>query len=160
MLTIRCTRKLLRQVEADVTSETELPTTILGDWYANLFFTRRRRLIIAISERTLLPVCLESRNHGGFITRLRASVASTLQALGIASRRINRELHEMDRVGIGLTANRSVLGSLNDLILQARFVLDEDPEMDLSTLALEIADTPCSPLKYESPRSATLALFQ
>jgi hypothetical protein len=55
MLTIRCTRKLLRHLEADVTSETELPTTIFGDWYANVFFTKRRRLIIAISERTLLP---------------------------------------------------------------------------------------------------------
>jgi len=152
--------QLLRHLEADLTSETELPTTILGDWYANLFFTRRRQLIMAISERTLLPVCLEARNRGGFITRLRASVATTLQALGIASSRIDRELHETDRVGIALTANRGVLGSLNDLIFQARFLLDEHPWMDLSTLALEIADTPCSPLKYESPHSATLVLFQ
>ena len=41
----------------------------------------------------------------------------------------------------------------------ARTVIDEQPEIDLTTLATEVAETPCSPLKYESPRSVSLSLL-
>jgi hypothetical protein len=36
----------------------------------------------------------------------------------------------------GATANRSVLGSLNDLAFLSRAVIDEQPEIDLTMLAM------------------------
>jgi len=83
-----------------------------------------------------------------------------LGRIGLASDQIACELAEMDQPGIGLTANRSVLGSMNDFIYIARFTLNHDqPEIDLLTLSLKMADTPCSPLKYANPLSATTMLF-
>jgi hypothetical protein len=66
----------------------------------------------------------------------------------------------MAKVMTGATANRSVLGSLNDLAFLSRAVIDEQPEIDLTMLAMEVAETPCAPLKYESPRSVSLSLLR
>ena len=62
----------------------------------------------------------------------------------------------MTKVAIGATASRSVLGSLNDLAFLSRAVIDEQPEIDLTMLAMEVAETPCAPLKYESPKTVSL----
>ena len=60
MLTIRCTRKLLERLDVEASSVPLHPTNRLGDWYADLLFTGRARLIICVSERTLLPVFVEA----------------------------------------------------------------------------------------------------
>lgn len=79
--------------------------------------------------------------------------------MGAASDVVECEAREMAQIGIGATASRSVLGSLNDLAFLARFTLEEFPEIDLGKLALELAETPCGPLKYETPRVVSLALL-
>jgi hypothetical protein len=41
-----------------------------------------------------------------------------------------------------------------------RFAIEEQSHIDLTSLAVKIADTPCSPIKYECPRSMTLAFLR
>jgi hypothetical protein len=161
VVTIRCTRKLRKYLKVEVgPGETDFPTTRLRDWYGSLLFTKRQRLIVCISERSLLAVFVAAKDPSQFVSRVRTSVRSTLWTLGVSSDSLDHEMREMNRVGIGSTASRSVVGWLNELILEARFALEEQPEIDLLTLAIEIADTPWSPLKYESPRSAMLTLLR
>lgn len=52
-----------------------------------------------------------------------------------------------------------MLGSLNDLAKLARFEIEHHPEIDLTTLAIKLAETPCSPLKYGTPRAMSLELL-
>jgi len=66
----------------------------------------------------------------------------------------------MTQVVLGVTVSRRVLGSLNDLALLSRFAIEGRSHIDLTSLAIEIADTPHSPNKYVSPRSMTLALLR
>ena len=73
---------------------------------------------------------------------------------------VGREVREMGSFAIGATTNRRVLGSLNDLASLARFEIDDNPSIDLVTLAVKLTETPCSPLKYESPRTVSLALLR
>jgi hypothetical protein len=77
-----------------------------------------------------------------------------------ASDVVDYEAREMAQIRIGATASRRVLGSLNDLASLARFTIEEHPEIDLRNLAIELAETPCAPLNYESPRSVSLALLR
>jgi hypothetical protein len=56
LLTLHCTRKLLKHLHAVVRADSLHSTTCLGDWYANLLLTERLRLFICVSERSLLPV--------------------------------------------------------------------------------------------------------
>ena len=73
---------------------------------------------------------------------------------------VGREVREMESFTIGATANRRVLGSLNDLASLARFEIEDNLSIDLVTLAVKLAQTPCSPLKYESPRTISSALLR
>ena len=160
MFAIRCTRKLLKYLHAECPGEIIHPTTGLGDWYANLLFTKRLRLIICVSERSLLPVFVEAKDRSSFAIRFQEQVLSVLECVGVPSYAVEREAHEMLQVALGLTASRSVLGSLNDLALLSRFAIEGQSHIDLTSLAIEIADTPCSPIQYASPRSMTLALLR
>jgi hypothetical protein len=161
MVTLRCTHKLLRYLRAEaVQRDTDFPTTRLGDWYANLLFTKRRRLIVCVSERSLLPIIVAAKDPSSFSYRLREAVRSMLWTVGVSRDALDRELLEMAGVTIGRTANRSVLCSLNELALGARYALGQRPEMDLLTVAMEVAETPCSALQYANPKEATLDLLR
>jgi hypothetical protein len=160
VLTMRCTRKLLKYLHAQGPAEGIHPTTGLGDWYANLLFTKRLRLVICVSERSLLPVFVEAKDRPSFAIRFQEKVLSVLECVGVPSHAIERETHEMAQVVLGVTVSRRVLGSLNDLALLSRFAIEGRSHIDLTSLAIEIADTPCSPIRYESPRSMTLALLR
>jgi hypothetical protein len=160
MLTIRCTHKLLKRLGTEALPEPGHPTNRLGDWYANLVFTRHSRLIICVSERSLLPVLVEARDFPSFIARFQEAVRSVLRHIGAASELLDSEAREMDQITIGATANRRVLGSLNDLASLDRFTIEGHPEIALGKLAIELAGTPCAPLNYESPRSVSLALLR
>jgi hypothetical protein len=160
VLTLHCTRKLLKHLHAVVRADSLHPTTCLGDWYANLLFTERLRLIICVSERSLLPVFVVAEDPASLVPRFQAAVQSVLQCIGVPPESLNHEAREMAKVMTDATANRSVLGSLNDLAFLARTVIDEQPEIDLTMLAIEVAETPCAPLKYESPRSVSLSLLR
>ncbi|MDO8431195.1 MAG: hypothetical protein Q7S58_02165 [Candidatus Binatus sp.] len=159
VLTIRCTRKLLKRLGAEAIVDPLSPTNRLGNWYANLVFVRHVPLIICISERSLLPVIVEARGASSFSPRFHDAARSVLQGIG-AGAIVGREVREMGSFAIGVTANRRVLGSLNDLALLARFEIEDNPSIDLVTLAVKLAETPCSPLKYESPRTVSLALLR
>lgn len=159
MLTIRCTQKLLKHLGTEALPEPGHPTNRLGDWYANLVFTSDPRLIICVSERSLLPVLVEARDTPSFIARFQEAVRSVLRHIGVASELLDSEAREMGQITIGATASRRVLGSLNDLASLARFTMAERATIDLTALAIKLADTPCSPINYETPRSVSLALL-
>ncbi len=160
VLTIRCTRKLLKLLGAEANVDPPSPTNRLGNWYAKPVFVRHVPLIICISERSLLPVIVEGRGASSFSPRFRDAARSVLQGIGAGPDRVGREVREMESFAVGVTANRRVLGSLNDLALLARFEIEGNPSLDLVTLAVKLAETPCSPLKYESPRTVSLALLR
>jgi len=160
IFTIRFTRKLLKYLHADALHTEVAPTTALGDWYANTLFTRHLRLVICVSERSLLPVFVEAKDRTTFADRLRQAVRSVMQDIGVTSSLIEAELNEMSQIRIGSTLSRRVLGSLNELGFLSRYSMDRRPQVDLIALAAEIAETPCSLIKYESPKSMTLALLR
>ncbi len=152
VVTIRFTRKLLKYLHADAVDTEVTPTTVLGDWYANMFFTRHLRLVICVSERSLLPVFVEAKDRTTFAERLCEAVQAVMEGIGVARGIIEQELYEMSQVRIGTTSSRRVLGSLNELSFLSRYSIARRPQMDLTTLATEIAETPCSLLEYESPK--------
>jgi hypothetical protein len=73
---------------------------------------------------------------------------------------VESEARETKQISIGTTASRRVLGSLNDLALLARLTIAEHPQIDLGALAVKLAETPCSPLNYETPMAVSLALLR
>ena len=157
MFTLRCTRKLLRRLGAKPSSEVVEPSTVLGDWYANLLHLRPQQLVLAMNERTLAV-----RAGAGSADRL---------ARGALPHRGGRPAHgprcderaarggmaAMEPMAIGATASRAVLGCLNDAVFQLSH--RRAPGVSLRDLGLQLADNIYSLTDYQKPRHRALELF-
>lgn len=157
MLTFRCTQRVLQRLYMETIANAAMSTTRLGDWYMNLLLTRRHRLLFFVSEPTLLSVLIPVAELSTLIPRFRKGLTDILQGLGIPSRAIEAETSEKEIVVIGTTISRSVLGSMNDLIFQAKWELKTKPQQTLLDLGLKLSQVPCKPLGYRSPQEAVTA---
>jgi hypothetical protein len=99
-------------------------TSRLGDWCANLIHVGHQQLVLAVSEKTLLPVVVLAAPNTTLIPRLRVAVADVLRALGISRGDIDPEDAAMAESVYGTTTNRQVLGILVDFAQGIPYYLD------------------------------------
>jgi len=118
------------------------PTTRLGEWYANLPHLGRLQLVLAVSERTFLPVLVPVAPVRTLVPRLRDDIGDVLRAVGVGNTDIEREIGEMEDVVYGKTANHQVTGIMATS-KALEFLIEH--EASLLALALKLAHTPCSP---------------
>ena len=64
MFTLRCTKKLLTRLKVKPDLQPPPSTTKLGDWYADTLNLGRERLVLCVSELTLLPVVVPAIGAG------------------------------------------------------------------------------------------------
>jgi hypothetical protein len=155
---LRCTKKLLQRIEPSAHREGDAPrsTGTLGDWSANFVIVQRQQLVLAVSHVTLLPVILHLAPSKTFLARFSEAAGQVLRGLGIEQHKVASELGAMAEVMVTTTNDRRVLGTLNDFSKMLDFYLDERSLLEVS---IHLADTPCSPIEWQSPRAATLAQF-
>ena len=79
-------------------------------------------------------------------TRFPAQLARTLSAHGVSQNFIEIELAQMLELNFAKTANRSVVGTMNEFTYSADFYREEFGVGDLLGIALRLSQTPCSPL--------------
>jgi hypothetical protein len=160
VFTLRCTRKLLRRIDETPSSEVVSPTTVLGDWYANLLYLRPQQLVFAMNERTLLCALVPAAPAATVAERLRVEVGGLLRDIGVAAAKVEAELAAMEHVAIGATASRAVLGCMNDAVYQlGAYPRGTRSELDLRGAALHLAENIYSLTRYQMPRRLALELF-
>lgn len=76
MFTLCCTKKLLDRIRVKPDPRPPPSTTKLGDWYAATLNLERERLVLCVSELTLLPVVVPTV---GAATDLNAKLARGLR---------------------------------------------------------------------------------
>jgi hypothetical protein len=156
---LHATKKLLgrlpprsgREAEEHVVSDTRL-----GDWTAHLFFIGRQQLVLGVNNKTLLPVLLPIAPNKTFLSRFVEAAGEMLMAIGIDRKAVLADMAAMKECVVAPTNDRRVLGTINDFGRALDVLLDRQP---LPESALMLADMPCSPIGMESPRRATIALF-
>lgn len=159
MFALRCTQKLLDRINLSPDLEPAPPDTVLGDWYANLVRVGRTQLVLAVSERTLLPVVVPAREGRTMARRVAEAIEPMLIAIGVPTDAANAERVGMQDAVIAKTASRRVLGSLNDLAFQLQVGLQHFPDRPLLAQSLWLAQTPLKLIEGTSPDRATLAAF-
>jgi hypothetical protein len=150
MMTLRCTRRLLKWLKVEPSERIAPTTNALGDWYANLLFTRHHRLVFFINERSLLSVLVPVKGMIDIESSLITAVQDLLVHLGFPAESVTRETEKMKPMQVGFTKSRVVLGSMNDMIFQSRFFLERHGQ-DLLKVAERLSETPCSPLRQGYP---------
>ncbi len=159
MFSIRATRKLLTAMRATPLKEPPAPTTVLGDWYVNV---TNDGLVLCVSEKTLLPVVLPREALSALAIELPRALAAVLDALGIERAAIERERFEMALSTVSTTANRRVVGFLNEFALMMEATSDHERPRSLLETSVYLAHTPCnaSVTKLVTwPDAATRAAF-
>ena len=105
MVTLRCTRKLLKRLQGKPAAVESLATSTsrLGDWHANLLYLTGGQVILVVNDRTLLPVLVPASPGSTFIARFRSALSEVLGCLGIDPLVIEKELEAMDEVQLSST---------------------------------------------------------
>lgn len=160
MLIVRATRKLLDRI-GPPNLDAEQSTIMLGQWYATVMFWKPQ-VALFVNESTLLPVLMPLAPAATLLARFPQQAATVLAAHDTPAAIIGAELQQMEDRRLGKTANRSVVGIMNEFSYLAEAYRDATPAPDLLSLAMRLATTPCGPLysKNVSPDRELEALVR
>jgi len=159
MITLRCTRKLLDRTGGPTSAATALPTTVLGDWYANLIYARPQQLVLCMNERSLLVVILPAKDFKNVAPRFRAQVGSLLTRIGVPLAAVAAEERAMSEFAFGPTANRKVLGCLNEAAFALSYELQNPRFRSLAAIEVFFSEYIYRTTKYRRPGDLAKELF-
>jgi hypothetical protein len=161
MLVVRATRKLLDRLGAVTQRPGQTSTTRLGDWYAAAW-AWKPQVTLFVSEATLFPVLMPLAPSATLLTRFPGHLAQALAAQDVPQAFIAEELAHMQDVRLARTANRSLVGIMNEFSFLAQATRGQAADVDLTALARWLATTPCSPLfnRHGSPDRELRALVE
>ena len=91
---------------------------MLGNWYATALFWKPQ-LALLVNEQTLLPVFVPLASSSTLSAWLPGEPAVVLGRHGVSRAAIDREMAAMTEVAFAKTANRSVLGIMNEFSFPA-----------------------------------------
>jgi hypothetical protein len=145
MYGLHCTKKLLDRIKPATTLLDGRSGTLLGNWYATVLFWKPQ-VALLVNEKTLLPVLMPLAPATDLATRFPVHLADVLAAHGVPQQFIDQELAQMNEVQYAKTANRSVVGIMNQFSYLAEGYSEYLETKDLLALSLRLSETPCSPL--------------
>jgi hypothetical protein len=90
-------------------------------------------------------------------------VGRVLIDIGVADDMTAREVAAMDRIVVTTTNSRAVLGSMNDMAVQADeqlYDLPYRPGRELHYVNAWLAQVPCGPLAYATPAETARHLLE
>ena len=156
---MRATKKLLDRIGPPNLDEGEQSTTLMGQWYATALFWKPQAALF-VNEPTLLPVLMPLAPAATLLARFPQQLAAVLAAHGTPDAVIDEEQRQMRDRRLAKTANRSVVGIMNEFTFLAESYRGGTPAPDLLALAVGLATTPCSPLysRHISPDRELAAL--
>jgi hypothetical protein len=106
---------------------------------------------LLVNERTLLPVLMPLAPAATSASRFPTHLTAVLRELGVNAKFVAGEVEAMTEIVVAKTANRSVVGTMNEFAFLADRYRDYLESPDLLALSIKPADTPCGPLKGNSP---------
>jgi hypothetical protein len=145
VLIVRATTKLLDRIGPPTLRDGEQSTTLLGQWYGTAL-NWRPQVALLVNEPTLLPILMPLAPAATLPIRAARQIAAVLAAHATPDTVIDEELRQMRDYRIARTANRSVVGIMNEFSRLAEVYRDHDPHPNLIGVAQRLATTPCSPL--------------
>lgn len=159
MVIVHGTKKLLDRLGGPTAQPDDTSDGALGSWYATALLWRPH-LSLFVNETTLLPILVPLAPAATLLHRFAAAVERHLAAHGVSPAFIDAEVRRLEPVRLAKTANRSVVGVMNDFTyLLGHYRRDT---ADLDALSLRLARTPSGPLarSHGFPDGALAALAE
>ncbi|MDA7979488.1 MAG: hypothetical protein MPJ50_12050 [Pirellulales bacterium] len=129
MTLIRCTQKLRKEMglkPADLCESAD--DSLLGAWYAHLFFEERKKCVLFVSEKTLLCFLAPALSRDR-IRKLdevfRDGLFRLLLDEGFQPDHATPVFNECRTIRYAATADRSMTGTVNEMVKDIQFMLPD-----------------------------------
>ena len=166
-MTIRLSQLTMEKVGLTITTTADPDANPLCDWAVHLFRSQRLQYLLAVNTTSLFPVVLAGRGITSEKTFLEAfipAVQGQHRAVGLAEgfeRFIAPSAHDITWPKVG---NRRVTGSMNEIILFAKAMLEDaawnQQTLTLEELAVELSGTILTFTSYLKLREAHRNLIE
>lgn len=157
---LRLSAKLAKKIKTNPQAVLPADENPFADWSAHLFTADRTQYIILTNTTTLYSTLLYGRgisDDNRFLDQALTTLREFMALDGLGSMYQRFVSPVSGEVRFSKALNRSVTGSVNDLIQAAKW-LTVEKELSPFDVAEELNKTPMSMLKYGSPRDAFVAL--
>jgi hypothetical protein len=154
MAIIKCTTKLLNELGVKPANDPDQPSS-LCDWHANMLWLNRKKYLLFTNDQTLYSLLVpwnKSPRSTAFIERFRFGLLQSLMREDFAEVQIEYLLSKHAQISITKTNSRSVLGSMNDLVIQIKYMIFESDgltDANLSEVNRQLNRIPMSAIKYQ-----------
>jgi hypothetical protein len=157
---IRPTGDLAKRMKVKLKPVNAHSETRLGDWYSRDVVIENQQYILCVSEHGRLPIIFKAAPYSDFPTRLPDMVSAVLRGIGIPDEKVRVEVSQMREAILAKTANRSVLGSMNEF----RFTLQRGSQAsrlqhEPLRVSLWMADLISLILPDFTPKNTVLKIF-
>jgi len=162
MVILRCTRKLLKMLKVKPEDTPAQSTNLLGEWYANLVPTIGGDLVVFANARTLLSVAIPTSALPQLVPLFTARVYNLLRIIKVPEQFANLETAEYKSVLFAKTADRRVLGCLNEIARYYQYVAEShegDEMISLMSVETELSRYIYKLTNYRYPAEIALELL-
>jgi hypothetical protein len=158
----RISQKLNAKIKAGSLESLPPHENPFADWSAHLFLLSRRQYILVYNTMSLYSTLIYGKgmtNHDQFIKEALFAIRECLKEQGHESVYENLIVPASGMVRFGKALNRSLTGSMNDLVQQATFFVSRG-DLSLLDVRSRLNETPMSALpsrsgdSYGTPREA------
>ena len=156
----RITQKLAKKIDAEVSNNLPLDRNPFADWSSHLFTVQRVQHIIITNTSSLYSFVMYGRGITDKNQFIKWVVSAMREFMRVDENEfIYRRLIEprIYQIMFSKALNRSVTGSMNELVKVARFFMMDD-DMSPFDVSFRLNEIPMSQLKYMHPREAFMAM--
>ena len=157
---VRVTAKLGKKIHLNPKKSLLADDNPFADWSTHLFTVERTQYILITNTASLYSMVMFGKGiteGGQFLSRITSNMGEFIRDDGFGFIYERLIVPSMERVSFSRALNRSVTGSMNDLVFQAKFGLIER-EMSPYDVSFGLNEVPMSYLKMGRPKDAFEAL--
>jgi hypothetical protein len=147
----RLSNKLKARLGAGTLETSPLHENPLRDWSAHLFVVAREPYILVTNTRSLYSTVMDGKgvtDEITFIDRVSSNIRETLEALGQGDAYERFVVPASGSVRFAKALNRSVTGSMNDMVKHAEYWLAAR-NVPPSEIGSRLSEIPMSALKHD-----------
>jgi len=157
---IRLSAKLSKKIHISPAESLPANPNPFADWSAHLFTAERVQYILLTNTSSLYSMVMYGKgisHDSQFLSRITSYMGEFLRDDGLAFLFERLIAPSTARVAFSKALNRAVIGSMNDLVFQAKVFLIER-QMSPYDASFLLNDVPMSYLEYANPREAFVKL--
>jgi hypothetical protein len=127
MITISCTKKLF-ELSSFIKEQDNDSNNEFYKWHANVFRMAKKNNLIIMNNKTrycFILFGIKKEHYKDFKELFINSLVENLRAEGIQESLINKYISKVDNIKFTKTYDRSVLGSMTDMVKMTEFIIDD-----------------------------------